>query len=244
MLSGFLGFQKKSVEKPEDTGSGKFKNGSVGFGENLAKKPSQSAFSGRETSEKAQNRAFSKKETVKKAQNQALHETKEPKTRTESPKIDGKDIETVVKVSKEEVKRGTSRKINVLHTDKCPKCLGRRYFNGTVCALCHGAGEKSEHKIMNVKIPAGIKDGTKMKVKGEGEYGKFGGKNGDLYLLIQIEGFLGGKFGGNGEKFGGNSDKNSNIKEYMYATAFEGLIGYLYLTGKEERLRQILNDCI
>ena len=38
--------------------------------------------------------------------------------------------------------------------------------------------------------------------------------------------------------------KNSNVKEYMYATAFEGLIGYLYLTGKEERLRQILNDCI
>ncbi len=38
--------------------------------------------------------------------------------------------------------------------------------------------------------------------------------------------------------------KNSNIKEYMYATAFEGLIGYLYLTGKEERLRQILSDCI
>ena len=38
--------------------------------------------------------------------------------------------------------------------------------------------------------------------------------------------------------------KNSNIKEYMYATAFEGLIGYLYLTGKEERLRKILNDCI
>lgn len=38
--------------------------------------------------------------------------------------------------------------------------------------------------------------------------------------------------------------KNSNIKEYMYATAFEGLIGYLYLTGKEERLTQILSDCI
>lgn len=38
--------------------------------------------------------------------------------------------------------------------------------------------------------------------------------------------------------------KNSNIKEYMYATAFEGLVGYLYLTGKEERLKQILNYCI
>ena len=40
---------------------------------------------------------------------------------------------------------------------------------------------------MNVKIPAGIKNGTKMKIKNEGEYGKFGGKNGDLYLLIEIE---------------------------------------------------------
>ncbi len=38
--------------------------------------------------------------------------------------------------------------------------------------------------------------------------------------------------------------KNSNVKEYMYATAFEGLIGYLYLTGKRERLNEILNYCI
>lgn len=38
--------------------------------------------------------------------------------------------------------------------------------------------------------------------------------------------------------------KNSNVKEYMYATAFEGLIGYLYLTKKEERLKEILSYCI
>ncbi len=38
--------------------------------------------------------------------------------------------------------------------------------------------------------------------------------------------------------------KNSNVKEYMYATAFEGLIGYLYLMGKEERLKEILGYCI
>ena len=38
--------------------------------------------------------------------------------------------------------------------------------------------------------------------------------------------------------------KNSNVKEYMYATAFEGLIGYLYLTGKEERLKEILSYCM
>lgn len=38
--------------------------------------------------------------------------------------------------------------------------------------------------------------------------------------------------------------KNSNVKEYMYATAFEGLIGYLYLTKREKRLQEILGYCI
>ena len=117
---------------------------------------------------------------------EGFYETKNPKTKVQSEKIDGNDIETTVFISKNEQKQGTIRKINVLHTDKCPKCLGRKYINGMVCALCHGAGEKSEHKIMSVKSPAGIKSGVKMKVKGEGEYGKFGGKNGDLYLLIEI----------------------------------------------------------
>lgn len=38
--------------------------------------------------------------------------------------------------------------------------------------------------------------------------------------------------------------KNAEVNEYMYSTAFEGLIGYLYLTKKEERLQEILKKCI
>lgn len=38
--------------------------------------------------------------------------------------------------------------------------------------------------------------------------------------------------------------KNAEVNEYMYSTAFEGLIGYLYLTKQEERLREILSKCI
>lgn len=38
--------------------------------------------------------------------------------------------------------------------------------------------------------------------------------------------------------------KNANPSDYMYATAFEGLIGYLYLTDQKERLNEILNECI
>lgn len=38
--------------------------------------------------------------------------------------------------------------------------------------------------------------------------------------------------------------KNADVREYMYSTAFEGLIGYLYLTKQEERLEEILKKCI
>lgn len=38
--------------------------------------------------------------------------------------------------------------------------------------------------------------------------------------------------------------KNANVTEYMYSTAFEGLIGYLYLTGQKDRLEEILEKCI
>lgn len=38
--------------------------------------------------------------------------------------------------------------------------------------------------------------------------------------------------------------KNAKPSDYMYATAFEGLIGYLYLTGQKDRLEQLLNECI
>ena len=185
-LSGISGIYKGDVGKTQNAGSGRGEKNQKGFSEKEAETSSGKHFSGQKTDETLKKSAIFEFETAKKAQNRVFDEKRQAKTRKESPSIDGKDIETVVKISKDEAKRGTMRKINVLHTDKCPKCLGRKYFNGMVCALCHGAGEKSDHKIMSVKIPAGIKSGVKMKVKGEGEYGKFGGKNGDLYLLIEI----------------------------------------------------------
>lgn len=144
-------------------------------------------FLGKETTKTAVNTGFFTKKSSKTFENRDLNADETRKNQYRGPKIDGKDIETIVTISKKEQKQGTLRKINVLHTDKCPKCAGAKYINGKVCALCHGVGEKSEHKKMNVKIPAGIKHGTKMKIQSEGEYGKFGGKNGNLYLLIQIE---------------------------------------------------------
>jgi len=103
------------------------------------------------------------------------------------PPKDGKDIHTTVEISLTEALQGTSRTINIMHIAKCPNCEGRRFINGTKCALCKGSGEQSVHKKINVKIPANIKSGTKIRLQNEANQGFFGGKNGDLYLTVIIE---------------------------------------------------------
>ena len=101
---------------------------------------------------------------------------------------DGADITADVTINIAEALKGTERTVNVLHTKLCPKCQGRKFINGAKCALCNGKGEVSEHRKIKVKIPAKIKNGAKLRVKGEGNSGKYGGKCGDLYLNINIQG--------------------------------------------------------
>ena len=100
---------------------------------------------------------------------------------------DGDDITTNIKIKYQEAINGTNRTINVLHTQCCTKCEGRKMINDSKCPLCAGRGTTSIHKKINVKIPAGVKNGTKIRVIGEGNSGINGGKNGNLYLLVEIE---------------------------------------------------------
>lgn len=187
ILAGLSAGQKNYVKKEENLKTEKNENLDDASILKSAKTQTNSGFWGNKTNKTKADSKFDEDKTFKNPSSKEFYTDDSVKTRTQGPKIDGKDIETIVTISKTEQKQGTVRKINVLHTDKCPKCAGAKYINGKVCALCHGAGEKSEHKIMNVKIPKGIRHGVKMKIQNEGEYGKFGGKNGDLYLLIQIE---------------------------------------------------------
>ena len=99
----------------------------------------------------------------------------------------GRDINLNVIIKISEAISGTNRTVNVLHSEKCPKCEGRRFINGAKCPVCKGSGEISTHKKLNVKIPAGIKKGAKIRIANEGNKGYNGGKNGDLYLNIDIE---------------------------------------------------------
>ena len=109
--------------------------------------------------------------------------TKTPKTPL--PKK-GDDIYSDVEISIFEAMSGTTKVINMLQTNLCPKCKGRKFVNGAECHYCKGKGETSTYKRFSVKIPAGIKNHSKIRLAGEGEKGINGGTNGDLYLTIHI----------------------------------------------------------
>ena len=99
----------------------------------------------------------------------------------------GDNITTDVMITPEEVITGSKRIIHVLTTQTCPKCFGHRFVNGGKCSTCLGSGEISKRKKITVTIPKGIKDGAKLRLRGEGGSGKNGGANGDLYINIKIE---------------------------------------------------------
>ncbi len=68
----------------------------------------------------------------------------------------------------------------------CPTCHGRGEVVSDPCSKCSGAGRVSEARTLSVNIPAGIEDGTRIRLAGEGEAGLRGGPPGDLYIFLSI----------------------------------------------------------
>lgn len=69
----------------------------------------------------------------------------------------------------------------------CPTCNGRGQTIPDPCTKCSGTGHVSQERSLSVNIPAGIEDGTRIRLSGEGEAGTRGGPSGDLYIFISIK---------------------------------------------------------
>ena len=69
----------------------------------------------------------------------------------------------------------------------CPKCHGTGRFIADPCSPCHGSGRVKQHKTLAVKIPAGVDEGDRIRLSGEGEHGINGGPSGDLYVQIHLK---------------------------------------------------------
>lgn len=69
----------------------------------------------------------------------------------------------------------------------CPTCGGAGQSIKTPCKSCGGSGRTRKEKTLSVSIPAGIEDGTRIRLAGEGEAGVRGGPSGDLYVFLGIK---------------------------------------------------------
>jgi molecular chaperone DnaJ len=69
----------------------------------------------------------------------------------------------------------------------CPRCRGMGSIVEKPCQTCHGSGRERRTKRFTVRIPAGVKDGTKIKLKGKGEAGYGGAPAGDLFVVTRVE---------------------------------------------------------
>jgi len=69
----------------------------------------------------------------------------------------------------------------------CPNCQGRGEVIDTPCPSCNGTGRVTRERTLSVTIPAGVEDGTRIRLAGEGEAGLRGGPAGDLYIFLSIK---------------------------------------------------------
>jgi molecular chaperone DnaJ len=72
-------------------------------------------------------------------------------------------------------------------SEPCQECHGRGLVVDDPCPVCHGSGRGTTSRTMNVRIPAGVKDGQRIRLKGKGAPGERGGPAGDLYVTVTVE---------------------------------------------------------
>ncbi len=99
----------------------------------------------------------------------------------------GQDIEHAVRLTLEEAYAGTSRTIELRGPGEvCPTCKGAGQLAGATCHTCQGAGSVGGLRRVEVRIPAGVADGSRIRVAGKGSPGSGGGAAGDLFLRVQV----------------------------------------------------------
>ncbi|QLQ09059.1 MAG: molecular chaperone DnaJ [Nocardioidaceae bacterium] len=71
--------------------------------------------------------------------------------------------------------------------ETCPSCRGRGLVVDDPCPTCHGSGRGRSDKTVSARIPAGVKDGAKIRLRGKGAPGEGGGPAGDLFVVVHVQ---------------------------------------------------------
>jgi molecular chaperone DnaJ len=98
----------------------------------------------------------------------------------------GRDIQSPVEVTLEEAYHGTNRTLSLQTEESCPTCQGSGLIQNVPCATCQGSGAVARMKRLEVKIPPGVKNGSRVRIAGKGQSG-YSGATGDLYLVVSVK---------------------------------------------------------
>jgi len=99
----------------------------------------------------------------------------------------GQDVEYQIELTLEEAFNGTMRNISLQSEIPCAACRGTGRIQGLPCSVCRGSGATHQVKRLEVKIPAGVEDGSRVRIAGKGEQGAGGGTPGDLFLVVSLK---------------------------------------------------------
>ena len=80
----------------------------------------------------------------------------------------------------------TSAGGGVAMNQTCPQCHGRQLIYDEPCPTCHGSGRGRSSRTIQARIPAGVKDGQRIRLKGKGAPGENGGPPGDLFVVVEV----------------------------------------------------------
>ncbi|HEX76582.1 MAG TPA: J domain-containing protein [Dehalococcoidia bacterium] len=97
----------------------------------------------------------------------------------------GESVDYPIEVTLEEAYYGAKRVLELRAEELCSVCGGSGRVKNRPCAVCGGSGKAIRPKRLEVKVPPGVKDGSRIRIAGEGSPG-YGGAKGDLYLVVKM----------------------------------------------------------
>jgi DnaJ-class molecular chaperone len=98
----------------------------------------------------------------------------------------GSNVEQRVEVTLDEAFHGATRTLELVTQERCATCGGTGQIAGAVCHLCQGSAVTTKPRRLEVKIPPGVDNGSRVRIAGEGQAGA-GGPRGDLYLIVSVQ---------------------------------------------------------
>lgn len=118
---------------------------------------------------------------------EALFGRQRTATRQDMRRRAGENIEQPVEITLKEAYEGAKRIFTIQSPSECPTCHGTGEVKGRTCPTCQGQGNITATKRIEVSIPKGADNGTRVRVAGEGQPGIGGAPRGDLYLVVSVK---------------------------------------------------------